>query len=169
MKKEKDKEIAKEKGKRPNQTANLEQRYQELENKYKRALADYQNLLKQSSRERIDSIKYANEHLLHEILPVYDNLKMSLGHANDDAVSNGWLEGIRYVIKQFRDVLERAGVEEIKTVGWKFDHNTMEAINQEPTEEQAKDGLVAQVVRPGYRLAGKVIIPASVVVYKLKI
>ncbi len=130
------------------------EQYKELENKYKRALADYQNLLKQTAKEKQEFAKYANEHLLNEILPVYDNFKIALTHS--DKKNDKWIEGVNYVVKQFKTVLENAGIEEIETVGKKFDHNLMEAID-------GKGETVKQEARPGYKLRGKVIVPAKVI------
>jgi len=138
-----------------------------IENKYKRALADYQNLLKQTTKEKLEFAKFANEDLLYQILPVYDNLKESLKHSDEVADQNGWLAGIKYIIKQFSDVLNNLGVEEIKTIGKKFDHQQMEAVDSQETENKKEDGLVAREVKPGYKLNSKVIIPAKVVVYKI--
>jgi len=128
----------------------------EYESKYKRALADYQNLLKRTAQEKQDFAKYANEQLVLEFIPVYDNLKISLEHIDEAARSNGWAEGIKYVIKQFKDALTNLGVEEIKAKHKKFDHSTMEAV-------EGQGDKVVKVVRPGYTLNGKVIIPARVV------
>ncbi|MFH0923667.1 MAG: nucleotide exchange factor GrpE [Candidatus Falkowbacteria bacterium] len=132
-------------------------KYDELENKYKRALADYQNLLKQTAREKQEFVRYANEQLIHEILPVYDNLRLALKHAKDTPDGAGIRDGVKYIVKQFKDVLNNLGVEEIKTVGMKFDHNTMEAI-------EGKGDVVKKEVRPGYTLRGKVIAAAKVIV-----
>ncbi len=138
-------------------------------NKYKRALADYQNLLKQTAKEKMEFARFANEQLLYLILPVYDHLKMALAHANNtpnDAKTIA--EGVGLVVKQFKNVLKETGVEEIKTMGEKFDHNFMEAVSEQATDKEAQDGLVAKEVSAGYKLNGKVIIPAKVVVYKMK-
>jgi len=141
------------------------QEFNELDGKYKRALADYQNLLKQSAQDKQDFVKYANEGLILEMIPVYDNLKMSLAHVNEEAKTNGWLEGVKHVIKQFKSVLESMGVEEIKTKGEKFDHNTMEAIDGPSAGSgHSKGDKVKTEVKPGYKLRGKVIIPAKVIV-----
>ena len=129
----------------------------ELEHKYKRALADYQNLVKQTAKEKQEFVKYANEQLLHEILPVYDNLKLALMHAKETPNNSNIIKGVGYVIKQFKDVLENLGVEEIETVGKKFDHHIMEAV-------EGKGDKVAKEVKPGYKLNGKVIAPAKVIV-----
>ncbi|MCK5211476.1 nucleotide exchange factor GrpE [Candidatus Parcubacteria bacterium] len=130
--------------------------YEELEGKYMRALADYQNLLKRTTEEKQEFAKYANEGCVREILPVYDNLRISLEHIDVEAKGNGWAEGIKYVVKQFAEILKNMGVEEIKAKGKKFDHNTMEAIEGEGEK-------VKEVVRPGYKLKDKVIIPAKVI------
>ncbi|MFA5163547.1 MAG: nucleotide exchange factor GrpE [Patescibacteria group bacterium] len=127
------------------------------ENKYKRALADYHNLTKQTAKEKQEFVKYALDNFLQDILPVYDHLKMSLAGSNVKESENPWLEGVRHVAKQFKEVLAAYGVEEIKTVGEKFDHSQMEAM------EGAGD-LVKQELSSGYTLHGKVIRPAKVVV-----
>ena len=131
-------------------------KYQELDNKYKRALADYQNLLKRTNEEKQEFAKYANEQLILELLPVYDNLKVSLAHIDEAAQNNGWAEGIKYVVKQFKDALTNLGVAEIKTKGEKFDPLAMEAV-------EGKGGKVKQELKSGYKLNGKIIIPAKVI------
>lgn len=128
----------------------------DFKNKYKRALADYQNLIKQCAKEKQEFAKYANEQLLYEIIPVFNNLKLAFKHA-EKIENSGIAEGINYVIKQFKGALENAGVEEIKTVGEKFDHHTMDAV-----EGQGK--IVVKEVNPGYKLRGKTILPAKVIV-----
>lgn len=128
-----------------------------LEHRYKRALADYHNLLKQSAKDKVDSIKYALQDFLQDILPVYDHLKLSLLGLKEEDNDNPWAVGVRYVLKQFKDVLESKGVMEIKTVGEKFDHNTMEAMD-------GTGETVDKEVMPGYMLNGRVIRPAKVIV-----
>lgn len=131
------------------------------ENKYLRALADYQNVLKQSAREREEFVKYAVSDFLQDILPVYDHLKLSILGLNAEEAKNPWAVGVGHVLKQFKEVLESRGIMEIKTVGEKFDHNTMEAISGEGET-------VKQEIMPGYKLNGRVIRPAKVIVEKEK-
>lgn len=133
-----------------------EEKYTDMHNNYKRALADYENLLKRTAKEKQEFARYANEKLLYDIIPVYDNLKTSLKHTDKAAENNGWAEGIQYVIKQFKDVLKNVGVEEIETNGKKFDPHTMEAI-------KGKGNKVKTEIKAGYKLNGKTIIPAKVV------
>jgi len=132
-----------------------------FEHKYKRALADYQNLLKQTAKEREEFIKYANEQVIYDIIPVYDNLRVAMEHIDEAATKSGWSEGVKYVIKQFKDILENMGVEEIETAGKKFDYHSMEAL-------EGKGETVIKTVKPGYKLRGKVIIPAKVILEKEK-
>lgn len=138
----------------------MEQKEDEsYENKYLRALADYQNLLKQTARDREDFVKYAVGDFLQDLLPVYDHLKLSLSGLSEEESKNPWAVGVAHVLKQFKDVLEARGVMEIKTVGEQFDYDTMEAIDGEGT-------LVKQEIVPGYKLNGRVIRPAKVIVSK---
>jgi len=143
-------------------------RYLHYKNKYLRALADYQNLVKQTAREKEEFAKFAYEQIIMEILPVYDNLKISLNHIGEEEKKNGWLEGIKHVISQFKSVLEMAGVSEIKTSGEKFNPHTMEAVGQEETNDEKKDGMIARELSAAYKLKGKVIRAAMVAVYKMK-
>lgn len=136
----------------------------EAEAKYLRALADYQNLLKQTAKEKLEFVKYANEGLLRELIPVYDHLKMSLQHIQEE--ENDWIVGVRHVVKQFQEVLTAAGVSEIAAIGQEFNPALMSALQQEATTEQEKNHQVAKIIRPGYLLRDKVIIPAQVIVYK---
>lgn len=129
--------------------------YEEMEGRYKRALADYQNLLKRGMEEKQEFIKYANERLILEMLPVYDNLKESLKHVDKKAQESGWAEGIKFVVKQFKDALTSLGVSEIEIKNKKFDSNKMEAI-------EGKGEKVKSIIKSGYELNGKVIIPARV-------
>ncbi len=143
-----------------------EEQYKELEHKYKLALADYQNLLKQTAKDRRETALYANEALVLELLPVYDNLKLSIKHFSGD--NSDWVKGIGQVVQQFKKVLDEAGVKEIPTDNEKFDPTTMEAMEIIETDKAEEDELIAKELKGGYILHDKVLIPARVAVYKLK-
>lgn len=131
----------------------------DFENKYKLALADYQNLLKKTAADKIEFSKYAIADLLEDLIPVYDHLKMSLSGLPKEEENSAWVTGVKYVLKQFKDVLEAKGVTEVKTVGEKFDHQTMEAL-------EGEGDVVAKEVMPGYLLNGRLIKAAKVIVSK---
>ena len=147
----------------------LDKPVDEWEAQCKRALADYQNLLKQTTKEKNEFIKFANERIINEFLPVYDNLKLSLAHIDAAAEKSNWLVGVQYVIKQFSEILSRHGVEEVKTVGEKFDHSSMEAIENQITDDEKQDDVVVREIKSGYMLHGKIITPARVVVYHYEV
>lgn len=128
-----------------------------FEDKYKRALADYQNLLKKVAQEKQEFIKYAASELLEEILPVYDYLKLSLRDLPAAETDSAWVQGVKYVLKQFQDILTSHGVAEIKTVGEKFNHNTMEAL-------EGQGDKVIKEIMSGYTLNGRLLRAAKVVV-----
>jgi molecular chaperone GrpE len=130
---------------------------QELENLYKRALADYQNLIKNSAKEKSEILKYSLAGFLTEILPIYDNLKTAINTLSPEEQNNSWVEGLKFVIKQFQEVFSVNGVKEIKTVGEKFNYHTMEAI-------EGEGDIVIKEISCGYMLNDKVIIAPKVIV-----
>ncbi|MDA3840105.1 MAG: nucleotide exchange factor GrpE [Patescibacteria group bacterium] len=138
----------------------------EYKDMYKRALADYQNLLKQGAQEKQEFLKYANEQIVYDLIPVFDNLKLAIKHADEKAQENPWFAGVVHVTKQLEDVLSNIGLEELKAEGLKFDHNTMEALEKEETEDKKKDGFVSKIMKPGYKLKDKIINHTKVVVYE---
>lgn len=133
------------------------QEEEDFESKYLRALADYQNLSKQSQKDKEDFAKFALSGFLMDLLPIYDHLKLSLNGLSEEEKNNAWAIGVSHVLKQFKDLLNSRQVEEIETEGKEFDHNTMEAIDGE-------GDMVKKEIMPGYTLNGRVIRPAKVMV-----
>ncbi|PIR92582.1 nucleotide exchange factor GrpE [Candidatus Falkowbacteria bacterium CG10_big_fil_rev_8_21_14_0_10_44_15] len=140
----------------------------DLEYKWKRALADYQNLQKETAKEKAEFVKFANSALLMEILPVYENLKTSLEHA-DENNHDAWLKGIKHVIKQFENILKDNGVQIINPVDSEFNPAEHEAVEKTETEDEKLNNKIAKVVKIGYKLQERVVQPAKVVVYIEKI
>lgn len=132
-----------------------DQRHQELEDRLKRTMADYQNLERRIEEERRLLSKLSAMLLVEKLLPVLDNLENAQSHLKD--------EGLAMVIKQFKDILTQEGVEEIEALGQSFDPNQHEAVE---TQEGENDNTVARVIAKGYKIEDKVIRPAKVVVVK---
>jgi molecular chaperone GrpE (heat shock protein) len=134
----------------------------------KRALADYQNLLKQVANEKQSFYKYVLEEFLQELLPVYDNLKISVGTLSSEEANNPWVEGIKYVIKQFKELLKNNNIEEIEVINKKFDLETMEAVQEDEKSKEKinhnSELICTKEIMPGYKLNNKVIRPAKVLV-----
>lgn len=122
----------------------------ELEENWKRALADYKNLEKRSVEEKTILIDFANRILVEQLLPVVDNFTMLEEHLDD--------EGLKICINEFKNILESAGLEQIIVDDdAEFDPEIMDAV---------ETGLEFKIVRSGYKFRGKLIRPASVVVKK---
>lgn len=126
----------------------------DLENRLKRAMADYQNLQKRFLAEKKDYIKFANAVLLDKLLPVLDDLIRAQQHLKDS--------GLKLVLDQFKLVLESEGVVPIKALNLKFDPQTMDCME---TVSGPKNKVV-EVLQPGYTLYGRVLRPARVKVGK---
>lgn len=138
----------------------------EYEEKYLRALAENQNTLKQTAKEKEEFRQFAQIRFIEQVLPVYDNLKISMEHVGED--KSPWVQGVEYVVKQFRDVLKQFGVIEIETLGQKFNHAEMEAVSEEETTDKKLVDHVCRQITPGYKLSDRLIRAARVVVYKQK-
>lgn len=106
----------------------LEKKNQEYLAGWQRAKADYLNLKKESEKKYQDLIKFANAGLIMEILPVLDNFKLAIAHIPEDQRGLDWVIGIMHIKKQLEDFLKNLGIEEIKTVGEKFNPEFHEAV-----------------------------------------
>jgi molecular chaperone GrpE len=142
---------------------------EDFKNMYLRVVADYENLKKDTEKQKQEWIRFANNNLISEILPVLDNFKVAVDHIPEEEKDSSWVVGITYIQNQLKKALEDNGVEEIKTFGEKFDPELHEAIDQETSKEELKkykEGYIVKELRPGYKLHGKVITPAKVIVKK---
>jgi len=142
-----------------------EEREQNVDYKdmYLRAVADYDNLRKESAKLRADYAKYAACEVVEQVLPVLDNLKKALEHAPTEESYSKWVGGVALIREQFEKVLEAAGVKAIGVIGEKFDPAVHDALMREK-REGAEPDTVAQVVEPGYKMHDKVLRPAKVIV-----
>jgi len=131
-----------------------------------RAQADYQNLVKETEKNRGEWAQYSERQILEEFIPVYDNFVLAFNHqpAEMSDEEKKWAEGVSFIMKQYGKVLEDHGVIEIRTVGDMFDPELHEAISEEESKEEA--GKILKEVAVGYKMGNKVIRPAKVVVSK---
>lgn len=132
-----------------------------------RTAADFENFKKRVVREKQEAIKFANEGLLTKLLPVLDSLDLAVAAAQTAAsgANQSLQEGVNMVSRQLRSVLAEAGLEEVDAAGKPFDPHLHEAISQRETPEVPHDHVVQQL-RKGYRLRGRLLRPASVIVAK---
>jgi molecular chaperone GrpE len=130
-----------------------------------RTAADFDNYRKRAVREKDEAIRYANNSLLQDLLPVLDNFELGLDAARSAAGADAILQGLGMVARQFRDFLTSSGLEEVQTEGAEFDPNLMEAVGHE-ANDTVPEGRVVRQARRGYKLRVRLLRPARVFVSK---
>ncbi|MDO8499421.1 MAG: nucleotide exchange factor GrpE [bacterium] len=140
---------------------------------WQRALADYKNLQRETSERRAEWAQMSERQILEEFIPVYDNFKkafavsLPLGEGETKRGSDvweNWKNGIGYIMKQFGEVLKAHNVEEIKTVGEKFDPRFHETVAEEEADQVP--GTILREVDGGYKMGERVIKAAKVIISK---
>ena len=149
--------------KKQDKVAELEQRVAELEAQLKRAVADYQNLEKRISQGRSELTSFMGAELVRKLLPVVDHLETVINGGrqvlSEQSESKDWFKGVELAVKEFEQVLQIEGLEEIQAEG-EFNPALQEAVDTRDGE----NNIILEVVRKGYTLNGKVIRPSQVVV-----
>ncbi|AOT68534.1 nucleotide exchange factor GrpE [Geosporobacter ferrireducens] len=135
---------------------------EEMNSKYLRISADFQNYKRRVEKEKSELHSYANEKLILELLPAIDNLERAVRSISeegnkDEAVT----KGIEMILQQFLDTMNNNGLEEIKALGEDFDPNRHHAVMQEASGSE-ETNKVLEVYQKGYALNGKVIRPSMV-------
>jgi molecular chaperone GrpE len=143
-------------------TEQLSRTIEELNNKYLRLYAEFDNYRKRMNREREDLLKYGNESLLSELLPAIDHLELALKHATGE-VNSGLVQGVEMTLKEMYRTLEKFGLTRIVAEGKCFDpslHHAMVQVERDDMDEK----MVAEEMRAGYRYRDKVLRPSLVAV-----
>lgn len=132
--------------------------------RYLRLAAEFENYKKRVQKDQAEYIKYANERLLRDLLPVLDNLQRALEHAKQSDGANGLVQGVELTCKQYEETLSRFGVRPIPSVGLPFDP----AVHQAVAMVEAKEGRMPNTIvaehEKGYYLYDRVLRPAMVTV-----
>ena len=134
---------------------------------YLRARAEVDNILKRNKREKEEWVKFSNESIIKELLPVLDNLDMAISHSNDENSLHALREGVELTLKGLRDILNKSGLEEVKAIGEPFDPCFHHAVSAEE-DKNAEDGVILKELQKGYTLHERLIRPAMVVLSKGK-
>lgn len=142
---------------------NFEEKFNELNDKYLRLYSEYDNYRKRTANEKVELIKTAAESTILALLPILDDFERALP-TMEKIEDKTHYEGIALIYNKLKRTLEQKGLEEIKAVGEPFNTDEHEALTQIPAPSEDMKDKVVDVVQKGYKLNGKVIRYARVVV-----
>jgi molecular chaperone GrpE len=141
-----------------------EEKLAEMQDKYIRLSAEFDNYRKRTLREKMEMSKYAGENLLLNIIPLMDDFERALKHMDSNADCAALRDGIDIIYGKFSDFLKQNGIKEIESLNSNFNVDLHEAVAKVPVEDVDKKGKVVDVVLKGYYLQDKVLRFSKVVV-----
>ncbi len=136
----------------------------EMNDKYLRLAAEYDNYRKRTLKERMELTKTAGEDILVNILPVIDDFERGLDHMDEAKDVAAVKEGVQLIYNKFKEFLNQRGVKEIEAKEQEFDTDLHEAITKIPAPNEELKGKVVDVIEKGYCLGEKVIRFSKVVI-----
>ncbi len=147
----------------------LKKTNKELEDKYLRELADFENIKKRLEREKMQAVSYANEEFARDLLPVIDSMDFAADSAKkadseDSEYADKLKEGINLTIEQFKKVMQKHGIELIDTKEG-FNPHFHDAVMQVESEDH-EEGEIVELLQKGYKIKDRVLRPAMVSVAK---
>ena len=142
-------------------SSDFDEKYEELNNKYIRLAADFDNFRKRAAHEREELVQYAQAEVLKKLTTVLDTFDRAAEHLKEIDNCQTVKDSYDVAYKQLLDTLKKIGLEEIEALGKEFNPNEHEAITQVPTDEFDEDK-IALVAQKGYKLGDRIIRPALV-------
>jgi molecular chaperone GrpE len=141
--------------------AELEAELKEKEARYVYLYAEFENFKKRAQKERGDLLKFGWENVARDLLQVVDNLERAVEHA-PASTDRSLTDGLLMIISQFKNTMQKQGVETIESLDKPFDPNFHEAVSQEASDKP--EGVIVKEHGKGYSLHGRLLRPARVVV-----
>ena len=138
----------------------LKEEFAELDDRYKRMFAEFENYKKRSQKEKEGIYGMITGDVVASMLPVMDNLQKAAEAKSEDV---GYQEGVKLVYRQFAEALKGLGLEEIETVGKRFDPEFHEAVSHIEDSTKGEQEIV-QEYRKGYKIGNKVVRHSMVIV-----
>ena len=135
----------------------------ELNDKHLRLQAEFDNFRKRTAKEKIDLTVTASESVIKDILPVLDDFERALQNMEKNG-NEADMQGVKLIFNKLKDTLRKKGLEEIEAMDAEFNTDEHEALTMSPAPEEDKKVKVLDVIQKGYKLNGKVIRFARVVV-----
>ncbi|MBR4561173.1 MAG: nucleotide exchange factor GrpE [Bacteroidales bacterium] len=138
-------------------------KYAELNDKYLRLFSEFDNHRKRTAKEKLDLTITASENVIKDILPVLDDFERALQNMEKNG-NEADMQGVTLIYNKLKDTLKKKGLEEIEAMDAEFNTDEHEALTMIPAPDESKKGKVLDVIQKGYKLNGKVIRFARVVV-----
>jgi len=132
---------------------------------WQRARADFLNYKKEELERIKEILKYGNENLILKILPILDNFEITEKKLPENLKADVNIKGILQIKNQISDFLKNQGVEEIKTMGKKFDPNFMEVVEEIEVKDK-EPGIIIEEIQKGYKINGRLLRSAKVKITK---
>ena len=146
------------------QLAEAEAKIAELQDRYLRQAAEFDNYRKRTMKEKADLIKSAAEKVMVAELPIVDDMDRALDNMEKGMDADACIEGFKLIAQKFKNTLAQQGLEKIETDGQDFDTDYHEAIALIPAPSEELKGKILDCVQAGYKLGDKVIRHAKVAV-----
>lgn len=143
---------------------NFEEKYNELNDRYLRLMAEFDNYRKRTLKEKMELTKNGGEDVLKGILPVVDNMERAMKSMETATDTEAVKEGINLIYKKFQEFLTGKGLKEIEAQGLELDTDKHEAVTKFPAPSEDLKGKIIDVIEKGYTLNDKVIRYAKVVI-----
>lgn len=140
--------------------ASVTDEFDALRDKYLRLAAEFENYKRRAQRDQSEAIRFANESLLKELLPIIDNLERAILSAKESPTLDGVAEGVDLTLKQFMETLAKFGVRPVSSVGEQFDPSRHQAVSR--TASAAPANTIVEEFRRGYLLHDRVLRAAMV-------
>jgi molecular chaperone GrpE len=140
-----------------NELAQLQEKYDELNDSYLRLHAEFDNFRKRTLKEKADLIKNGGERVLLDIIGLVDDFERAMNSLHVAQDRDAMLEGMDLIYAKFISFLGQHGVKEMEAVGQPFDADRFEAVTTIPAQEEAQKGRVIDCIEKGYELNEKII------------
>ena len=142
----------------------LMEKLSEIQEKYLRLSAEFDNYRKRTLKEKMDLQKYASEHVLVDTLPLMDDFERAIEAMEKTEDSESIRSGVKLIYNKFCEFLKKSGIKEIEALNCDFDVDIHDAVAKIPVQEKDKKGKIVDVVQKGYLLQDKVIRHSKVVI-----
>jgi len=145
-----------------------EEKYNDTYDALLRAKAEVENIKKRSEKEVSNAYKFSTESIFLDLIPIFESLDIAVSQDTGSLSKENLIEGNKLLKNMFDSLLEKNSLEVINPISEKFDPNLHQAIKTIENDEK-DDNTVEEVLQKGYKLVGRVIKPALVVVIKNKL